>query len=147
MFRQGSQICLTLKLNINPLDGVHFCSLRCTYQAMAISNLSTTKQFVRRIPKCQTGHRRNGMASRSHGGDNVPLNSVTSGERIIERQKKRKAIQLHSFFSLGICPPSDTHRGKSIHIFCKSQHEAIGFSRSSWRLFGIGPLKPSIFQR
>lgn len=147
MFRQGAQICLTLKLNINSLDGIHLCSLKCTYQAMAISHLPTMKQFVRRTPKCQTGHRRNGMASRSRGEGNVPLNSVTSGERIIERQEKRKAIQLHSFFSLGICPPSDTQREKSIHIFCKSQHEAIGFSRSSWRLFGTGPLKLSIFQR
>lgn len=100
MFRQGAQICLTLKLNINPLGGIHLCSLRCTYQAMVISNLSTTKQFVRRIPMCQTGHRRNGIASRSRGGGNVPLNSVTSGERISERQEKRKAIQLHSFFFL-----------------------------------------------
>ena len=67
---------------------------------MAISNLSTAKQFVRRIPKCQTGQRRNGMALRSRAGGNVPLSSVTSGERIIERQEKRKAIQLHSFFFL-----------------------------------------------
>lgn len=38
------------------------------------------------------------MASRSYGEGNVLLNSMTSGERITERQEKRKAIQLHSFF-------------------------------------------------
>lgn len=55
MFRQGAQICLTLKLNINPLEGgphaIHLCSLRCTNWAMTISNLSIMKQYVRQIHK------------------------------------------------------------------------------------------------